>query len=222
MAEIYRENQEYVMLAIHYHGIGNTELRDKYIEIAITKDASDDTICFLRGLQGKPELIPNEVINRELERYTKHRDWSQRARFYKSLGRKIEAAKDYVEGVKQDLAEDNVFAAAFYLKEFVEEGHIDELFLEAFRRAKANNDLWWQVRALEELGWEKELKAFLLENEEDIVKSGDPGLLIELSRVKGDTDKTAELMKDMARHTHTVQVDERDELTIEDSAADSK
>jgi hypothetical protein len=211
IAEIYRENQEYELLAMHYDAIGNTELRDKYIEIAITKGASDNSICFLRGMQGKPELIPDEIINRELEKYTKDKNWTQRARFYMSLGKQIEAAKDYVEGVRHDLSNDNVFAAAYYLKELVKDGLIDDLFIEAFRKAKAENDLWWQVRALQELGWEKELKVLLLENEEEIKKSGDSLLLQELSSAKGDTKKTAELMKEMALQTHSARPGEEDE-----------
>jgi len=216
IAEIYRENQEYELLAMHYDAIGNTELRDKYIEIAITKGASDNSICFLRGMQGKPELIPDEIINRELEKYTKDKNWTQRARFYMSLGKRIEAAKDYVEGVRQDLSKDNVFAAAYYLKELVKDGLIDDLFIEAFRKAKAENDLWWQVRALQELEWDKELKVLLLENEEEINKSGDSLLLQELSSAKGDIKKTAELMKDMALQTHSARPSEKNEQDITD------
>ncbi|MCK9375001.1 MAG: HNH endonuclease [Syntrophobacterales bacterium] len=198
LAEIYRENQEYELLAMHYDAIGNNELRDKYIEIAITNDPSDNTICFLRGLQGKPELIPDEVIKRELAGYTKQRNWTQRARLYNTLGENIKAAKDYIDGTRHSLAKGNIFSAAFYLRELVEEGLIEELFIEAFRQAKAENDLWWQVRALQELGWERELKELILENEEEIEKSDDSLLLQELSRAKGDTKKTAELIKNMA------------------------
>ncbi len=204
LAEIYRENQEYELLAMHYDVLGNNELRDKYIEIAIAKDPSDNAICFLRGLQGKPELIPEEVINRELEGYTKQKNWTQRARLYNSLGENVQATKDYLAGIVDSLAKDNIFSAAFYLKELVKEGLIDELFIEAFRQAREENDLWWQVRALEELGWESELKNLILENEEAIEKSGDSLLLQELSRAKGDTKKTAELIKNMALQERSV------------------
>lgn len=207
IAEIYRENEEYELLAMHYHVIGNAELRDKYIEIALKETPSDNSICFLRGLQEKPELIPEAVVERELQKYTDHRDWTQRARFYKSLGKDIEAAQDYVEGVKKSLAEDNAFSAAYYLKELVKEGLIDALFVEAFKRAKADNDLWWQIRALDELGWRTELKSLLSENEEEIEKSGNLLLLQELARAKGDSARNAELMKDIARHTHSARLD---------------
>src|SRR5229473_2379584 len=66
LAEIYRENKEYELLAIHYNAIGNSELRDKYIDLALKQSASDDSICFLRALQDRPDLIPNDVIDRRL------------------------------------------------------------------------------------------------------------------------------------------------------------
>lgn len=204
VAEIYSENEEYELLAMHYHAIGNAELRDKYIDIALKNNPSDLSICFFRGLQQKPELIPEDVIERELKRYTDHEDWSQRARFFKGLGKDINAAQDYVEDVRKSLAEDNIFSAAYYLKELVEEGLIDALFLEAFKRAKADNDLWWQVRALDELGWRTELKALLSDNEEEIEKSGNLLLLLELAQAKGDSARSAKLMKDIARHSHGV------------------
>lgn len=122
IAEIYRENEEFELLAMYYHTIGNNELRDKYIEIAIQKSPKDQTICLLRCLQGEPDLIPSDVIARELQRYTKNKDWSQRARFYWGLGKYQEAALDYIRGIAGDLKQNNLFAAAYYLKELVEKG----------------------------------------------------------------------------------------------------
>jgi len=81
-AEIYRENEGFELLAGFYDSIENYELRDKYIEVALQKDSSDQTIMYLRSLQGRPELIPEETIERELRRYTKNKAWSQRARFF--------------------------------------------------------------------------------------------------------------------------------------------
>ena len=70
LGEIYRENKEHLMLAHHYHNIGNKELRDKYIELALENNPTDYDIVDLRALQGRVELIPNEVIAREKKRYT--------------------------------------------------------------------------------------------------------------------------------------------------------
>ncbi len=86
VAEIYRENEEFTALAIHYDGIGNLELRDKYVELAIQQDPGDEEVCFLRFMQKKPELIPAEIQERVIKRLTRSRDWLRRARFYKGLG----------------------------------------------------------------------------------------------------------------------------------------
>jgi hypothetical protein len=129
IAEIYRENQEFELLSMHYNSIGNYELRNKFIELALKEDNSDSNIIFLRGLQGKPELIPNDVIERQLARFTKGKDWSQRARLYRDLNKPCEATRDYVRGICESLKEDNIFSAAFYLKELVERDLVKELFI---------------------------------------------------------------------------------------------
>lgn len=80
LAEIYREKEDWTSLAVHYHHIGNEDLRDKYVEIALQGEADDAEVLFLRGLQGRPDLIPEEVADRELARRADWEDWSQRAR----------------------------------------------------------------------------------------------------------------------------------------------
>jgi hypothetical protein len=74
IAEIYRVDGEFELLAIHYNAIGNFELRDKYIDIALSQSLSDDSVVFLRGLQGRPDLIPQEVIEREGQRLITSKD----------------------------------------------------------------------------------------------------------------------------------------------------
>ena len=55
IAEIYRENQEFELLSMHYNSIGNYELRDKFIELALKEDSTDSSVIFFRSLQGKQE-----------------------------------------------------------------------------------------------------------------------------------------------------------------------
>jgi len=202
IAEIYRENQEFELLAIHYHSIGNHELRDKYVELAIRKEATDQTISYLHCLQGKPGLIPEDVIEREIARYTRNKDWLQRARFYLGLGKYHKAAMDYIRGIGESLQENRVFTAAFYLKELVEEGLIEELFVVALKQATEEGDLWWQVRALQELGWHKELHDLVLRNVEEIERSGNPRLHLLLANARGDETQWIELEKLIARSAH--------------------
>jgi len=203
-AEIYRENGEFELLAQFYDSVKNFELRDKYIELALQKDSTDQGIVHLRAMQGKAELIPAEVIDRELERYTKNKDWSQRARFFYKLGKYREAALDYVRSVNWALERGKVFGAAFYLKELVERGLIQELFIQAFSKAKEENSLWWQVRALQELNWHDELTKLLLQNAKEIEESRDPSLCELLASAKGDKQQALEMHKEVVRNTHLV------------------
>jgi len=206
LAEIYRQNEQYDLLAYHYDVIGNHELRDKYIEKALSKDNSDDTVCTLRILQGKPDLIPKEVVGRELKRYTKNKDWSQRARFHFGVGHRLDAVRDYLRTATEDLKRGNLFAAAFYLKEMVKSSLIQDLFLEAFKKSKQQGDLWWQIRALQELGLQKELHTLLEENAVTIEKSGDKILLQLLAKARNDRKKATELAKEIAERTRVVRI----------------
>jgi len=189
IAEAYRENEEWVLLAMLYDSVGNESLRDKYIETAISEGTDDDGVIFLRGLQGRPDLIPEDVANREIESRTQQEDWTQRARVFMNLGRYRDAAEDYVRGVLQSFEEGRTFSAAFYLRELVDNDLIASLFVEALQDAADRGDLWWQVRALQELGWDKELKALLLENAEEIEQSSHLMLQGMLSDARGESDQ---------------------------------
>lgn len=198
LAEIYRQNEQYELLAYHYDSIGNNELRDKYIEIALVKDSSDNNVCMLRALQGRIDLIPKDMVARELKRYARNKNWSQRARFHFSMGRRLDAVRDYLCTATEDVKRGNLFAAAFYLKEMVQHGLIQDLFLEAFKQAKQQGDLWWQVRALEELRKDKELRALLEAHAEEIEKSGNTKLRQLLAKARNDRQKASDLTKQLA------------------------
>jgi hypothetical protein len=210
IAEIYREAGEYELLAIHYSHLGNEELRDKYIERVLSNEPRDSTIIFLRELQGRIDLVPAEVIERELARYTGSEDRSQRARFFASLGRVNDAVKDYCRTVTEGLEEGNTFAAAYYLKELCESGLGHQLFVQALRDAGEARDIWWQVRSLQELGWVSELNALLVEKAEEVEVSGNPLLLELLAAARHDTKAVAEYRKEIARGTKMAVVGEDD------------
>lgn len=203
-AEIFRENEEYELLAMHYSFIGNTELRDKYIDLAIKKDPSDSAVFFLRSLQGRPDLIPAEVVERRLKSLTKNQDWSQRGRAFNDLGRWVEAVKDYVRGVSEDLDKGNLFSAAFYLKELVDKGLIQRLYEDCYEQATNANNLQLMIRSLEELGWRDELKTVLLKKAVEIEKSKNVFLLQYLARARGDEDKAFEMRMALTRGTRFV------------------
>lgn len=205
LAEIYRENEQHELLAIHYNRIGNRELRDKYIEISLAESTSDQKICFLRGLQGRPDLIPKDVIDRELLRHDASKDWSQKGRFLQVLGLHRDAAISYVHSILESLEEGRIFSAAYYLKELAEDELTPRLFELAFREAKDRDDLWWQVRALQELGWRDELKQLLHQNRQRIEQSEDLLLLIELANADGNTQRFMDLKKEIAQGTRIIE-----------------
>jgi len=201
LAEIYREKGAYTLLAMHYDVIGNNELRDKYIEESIKRGVPDETAIFLRSLQGKTDLIASEVIQREIDRLKSSENWSQLARLYAALNDWKEAAYYYCRDVMQSVREGNTFSAAFYLKEVLTNNIHTHLFEDALREASAEDDLWWQVRALQELGRIGELRQLLVKNEKKIKKAGDNLLLRELYWALGDGQSLIEMDKEIARAT---------------------
>ncbi len=119
IADIYKENSDYDELAMLYDGINN-ELRDKYIELALENNPSDASIIYFRSLQDKIELIPDEVIKRELKRKTKDKDFLQRARVHHELKNYEQAAIDYIDGIHEVIHnKEFIFTAAFILKNFL-------------------------------------------------------------------------------------------------------
>jgi hypothetical protein len=204
VAEAYRENHEYTLLAMHYNSIGNTELRDKYIGLALQSDASDANVVYLRALQDRPDLIPADVIHRETERYTKGEDWAGRARFMRMIGRYSDSVLDYMRTIEASLAKGRFFSAAYYLREVATEKLDVELFASALKQAQDEGQLWWQVRALQELGWNDELKELLLANAAAIDESGNILLRELLAGARGEIEKTVELRIQFARMARSV------------------
>jgi hypothetical protein len=199
--EILRERRQFLLLAMNYHSLGNATLRDKYIDLTLESDHSDDTVIYLRSMQNRQDLIPEKAKQREIHRRRSHSDWSQLARLYDQIGEHQGAASNYCRTVMEDLKKGNIFAAAFYLKELSQKRVHDRLFAIAYRQFSESGDLWWRVRALQEIGWKDELKSVLLQNREVIEKSKHPLLLQELYSAMGETEKEEELQRQMVEAT---------------------
>jgi hypothetical protein len=187
LAEIYRERGQHELLALHYDAIGNTELRDKYIDLALKEAPTDDSIFFLRRLQGRMDLVPEKVRKRLLAKYKRLGADSQIARYYSDLNDHPTALSAYLRDIQTSLSEGNIFSAAFYLKEAAR--MLPDLFTLALAQAKADGVLWWQVRALQELGWDDELSELLMANRERIEGSGDADLERLLALELGNTNR---------------------------------
>lgn len=200
IAEIYREEENYDALARHYHLIGNVELRDKYIEQAISSDCDAGTVIYLRSIQKKIDLIPEHVLLKRTEELRDKKWTLARARFHKHIGKHLQAASDYVDGISDRLREERFFTAAYYLKELSKSGIIERLFERALQDAEDRKDLWWQVRALEELGRYDDSRELVLKHEKEIL-DGDDNLLFRelLALAKGDRTEWLEARKELAR-----------------------
>jgi hypothetical protein len=194
LTEMLREKQDYVSLAGLYDDMENDELRDKYVALALEADSSDWLVIYLRALQNRRDLIPDDVAERRLGEQLEREDWAQRARTLVDLGRYVDAAHDYVKDILESLETGNAFSAAYYLKEIFESDLVQHLFEQALQKAADEGSLWWQVRALQELEWDSELKELLLANEEDIRSSDDAPLLALLLHAKGDEGAADKVM----------------------------
>jgi hypothetical protein len=187
--------EEFVLLAMFYEKIENKQLRDKYIEKALLKGQSPSLEIFLRSLQGKASQVSPETIETVTKKLIDNEDWTELARVYVDIGDWINAAKYYSKGIMRDLEEYNPFSAAFYIKEVYKEKIHEKLFQLALKQAIANDDLWWQVRALEELGWKTELDQLLKNNQKEIEQSGNSMLLANLYKSLKDERKYSEALK---------------------------
>ncbi|MHC5703942.1 HNH endonuclease [Streptomyces tirandamycinicus] len=216
VAEINLEKEDWADLALHYAGIGNVELRDKYTEKAIASGVSDEMHCLLREEQGMPERIPADVIQREIRRLSEgpHASQAQLARLLRTLGRTQDAVRAYVNGIIEDLDDQRPFAAAFYLKEIVQSGLVEGLFIEALKEAREKGDLWWEIRALEELGWHDELRSVVRSRRGEIEEKGDPFQLRVLYRYEGDREAYADVVELIERAQQTVTDEDGTSYTV--------
>jgi tetratricopeptide (TPR) repeat protein len=196
--ETLRERKEYILLAMLYDNIGNKELRDKYIENVLSKPQEPDTVLFLRSLQGKAGSVAPAIIKKEIRNRKKNKDWSQLARLYVDIGKWTEAVRYYCKSVLESIDTDNIFGAAFYLKEMSLGKKLHEkLFQIALKKDTERKDLWWQIRALQELGWNSELDELLKTHEREIKQSGDLYMLALLYKSLNEKDHYVEAMKKM-------------------------
>ena len=200
-----KERKEYVLLSMFYNNIGNKELRDKYIDAALSEEQDPELTIILRSLQGRAGSIPKKIVNAEIKRLRASKNWTQLGRVYADLENWNKAATCYCNGVIDLLKEDNIFGAAYYLKEMVLDKKLHEEFFKKFlRTADERGDLWWHIRTLQELGWETELNALLKTNEKQIKQSGDPYLLSLLYESLNDEDKYATAIKHLFKKTKLV------------------
>lgn len=198
LIENFLEDEEFEFLSYLYHKLGNNKLRDKYIDKALAKGVSNGALIRLRSIQGKIESIPTKIIEEEIKTYEKHEDWSQLARFYFDIGDSIKSIYYYCKDVMNSIDQGNFFSAGYYLKELGNKNLENALFELALKESFDKNDIWWQYRSLQELGWKSEIKEFVLKNRKHIEKNGNHDLKIELMKSLGEKKKVKNLLIEKA------------------------
>jgi hypothetical protein len=194
--EISKKQEDWFSVARIYNNIGDVELRDKYIELALQQDPSPFYIYLFARMQGKLRELSKELIAAALEEVSK--DWTVRASMLSETGHFAESAKAYIEGIKNALDEGRWFLAAYYMRYGLNAKIVDELFSQSLRESAAEGNLWWQLRALEELGWQDSKRELLLGNENKIMESEDSSLILELAKAKGDAELVLKTFKEMS------------------------
>ena len=192
VVEIFRERGDERGLVYHYHRIGNSELRDRHIEILLDQDRSPRNVVTMRLLQRRPDLIPPGMTDVVLAEET---EGTVRAALLYDLERYEEAATVYCEVVAEALRDGRPFSAAYYIRTMVNVGLPEQFLLSALSTATADGDLWWQMRCLQELGWDSELAAFYASNAEAIRNSDNLILRSMLAEHEGHTDQAIELRR---------------------------
>jgi hypothetical protein len=91
------------------------------------------------------------------------------------------------------------FTAAIYMRGMVARGLPEELFILSLARATEAEDLWWQMGALQELGWASKLEHFFYENAERIEASEYFNLRALLAEAQGRVGDAIEHRKEAAR-----------------------
>jgi len=204
--EINRQAGNSVNLAFLYNSITNQELRDKAVNQALANGVSTDVLVMLRRLQGQVSDIPANVLDEHLQHLRAEGRFRARGALHADLGQHRKAAEAYVDGINSLLPDIEDFTLAYYLKELAGSDIITGLFVQALQTASDDDDLWWQVRALQELGWTTELHALLLNSKERIETDPDLGdvqrceLRLILARAKGDRAAEREARIALERH----------------------
>lgn len=205
LVEIDREAGNWVNLVFLYDALGNEELRDAAVERAIEGGVTNQVLGMLRRLQGRLSEVPTEIIDAHIAELRDANEYRLLAVMYEDLGRYRDAAEVYLRGLVSELGELSNFTLAHHLAEFASTEVIPGLFVRALQEAADNDDLWWQMRALEELEWTSELYALVLDNEERIATDPDLDdtqrghLRLVLARAKGDDRAYKEARKDLER-----------------------
>jgi hypothetical protein len=196
LPDIYKEHGSTVELIRYYEQVGSVELRDKFIDELLARDPAPYEIIECREQQHRLDLVPADVWEAAI------RDaWpdEQTVAYLQNLsGQTVEALRTILKAVLDRLDEGNLFNAAFVLKNLNFYASVEALFKMCLETYASENDIWWQLRSLQELGWTREAKELLLSHEAAIRSGSSLHLKLELARALIDEDWMFELEKELA------------------------
>ena len=183
VAGILLEHRQFAMLARHYHLLGETELRDKYVELALMEtEISLATEVTLRLRQNRLDAVAPARLHEFLASPHSLHGTLEVAQVYRALGRDTEAMLTFCDAIAQMLRAGHRLLAAVLLKRFAEEDFATGLLQEEFRESRRRGSIWMQVRCLQELHWHNELRRFFVDHRIQI--ETDPNLLLRFEMYK--------------------------------------
>jgi tetratricopeptide (TPR) repeat protein len=190
------KDEDWFDVARVYDGIGDIKHRDEYIEKALSENPSPYYEVLLRRMQGRAADLPEDLKSAAAEEVED--DWTALGGILLDVGRVEEAVRTWLEGVQRAIDTKNWFTAAFYIRHTLDAEAVEPLLTMALKQAVEEDDLWWQMRCYEELGWDDAVRELLLGNETRIEESGPLILKRKLAMAKGDHEDYIKLTEELA------------------------
>lgn len=185
------KKEDWLDVARIYSDVGDLKRRDEYIDLALAEDPSPFYQVLLRRMQGRVAELPEDVKTAAAEEVSG--DWTTKGSILLDVGHVEEAAITWLDGIRDAIEKENWFLAAFYIRHSLDADLVEPLLTMHLRKAIEEDDLWWQLRCYEELGWVDEAKELLLGNETRILASDRLLLKRKLAEAKGDDDEFIKL-----------------------------
>jgi hypothetical protein len=169
-----KARRDYEELIFTFDNLGQADLRDKYIELHLKRDKSFEAKFYFRGLQGRLDLLDQGELKKHIEELDARNDWQDLASAYFRLGDKVNGTKFLAKHVARAIEEGNIFNAAYCFRSLLLNVTPADLFEKSLEVSRQKKDLFWELRALQELEWDDELRAVLDANKDEIATSSLP------------------------------------------------
>lgn len=131
--EIYKAAEDWFHVAWTYDRIGDAELRDKYIEMALQQNPRPFDAYRLARMQGKTTNLPPDFIDAVIQDVGG--DWTWVGAILRETGDVVAATQVYLKGIKEALENGSWFLAAFYIRHGLNETIADNLFAKSLRES---------------------------------------------------------------------------------------